>query len=60
MGVLQLALQFNFWIAVTIWNSSYFYFYVVSVFEQITWVVKVVTHHIYNAIHCNSIAIVSK
>jgi hypothetical protein len=46
-GVLQLALQFNFWVAMTIFNSMYFY--VVNVIGQ------VVTHWKYDAIHCNSI-----
>jgi len=38
MGVLQLALQPNFWVAMTTCNSQYFY--VVNVIKQIAWVVE--------------------
>ncbi len=54
MGVLQLALQFNFSIAMSTCNSLYFY--VMSVIKQATWIVRIVTHRIYYAIHYNSIA----
>jgi hypothetical protein len=45
---LQLALQLCFWVAMTTCNSLYLY--LMSVFGQITWVTKVTTHHIYDAI----------
>jgi hypothetical protein len=45
-GVLQLALQFNFWVAEDIYNSLYLY--AMNANGQVT------THHIYDAIHCNS------
>jgi len=54
MGILQLALQFNFGVAMSTCNSLYFY--VVSVIKQVAWIARIVTHHIYDAIHCNSIA----
>jgi hypothetical protein len=47
-GVLQLALHFNFWVAMIICNSSYFYN--MNVFKQVAWVA---THCTYGAIHCN-------
>jgi hypothetical protein len=57
-GVLQLALQFNFWIAMTICNSLYFY--VVSAIGQVAWVTRVATYCMYNATHCNSVATLSQ
>jgi hypothetical protein len=44
MGVLQLALQFSFWVTMTICNSPYFC--IMSVIEQVRWIAKVVIHHI--------------
>jgi hypothetical protein len=49
-GVLQLALQFNFWVAFDTCNSPYLY--VVSAIGQ---VVRVIIHHIYGAVYYNSI-----
>jgi hypothetical protein len=53
--VLQLALQFNFWVIEDTCNTLYLY--VVSVTGQVAWVV---THHIYVTIHCDSIVTLSK
>jgi hypothetical protein len=55
MGVLQLALYLNFWVAPNTSNSLYLY--IVSANEQVAWVA---TNHIYNAIHPNTIATLSK
>jgi hypothetical protein len=52
-GALQVALQFNFWVASDTCNSLYLY--VVNVIEQVVRVAKVITHHIYGATHYNSI-----
>jgi hypothetical protein len=49
--VLQLALQFNFWVASDNCNSPYLY--IVSVIEQVAIVARVVIHRIYNATHYN-------
>jgi len=49
-GVLQLALQLNFWVVNT-YNSLYLY--IMSANGQVVWVV---IHRIYSAIRCNSIA----
>jgi hypothetical protein len=57
-GVLQLALQLNFWIASNISNSPYLH--VVSVIEKITRVAKVATHCIYATTHYNSITTLSQ
>jgi hypothetical protein len=38
MGVLQLVLQFNFWVAQNIYNSLYLY--LMSANEQVAWVAK--------------------
>jgi len=54
-GVLQLALQLNFWVANDTYD--YLYLYVVNVNGQVTWVA---THHIYGATHCNLIVIMLK
>jgi len=51
MGVLQLALQLNFWVALDICNSSYLH--VVSVIKQVARITRVATHHIYGATHYN-------
>jgi hypothetical protein len=56
--VLQLALQFNFWVEMMICNSQYLYD--VSVIGQVAWSARVAIHHIYDAIHCNSIATLFK
>ncbi len=59
-GVLQLALQLNFWVASDICNSEYLY--VVNAIGQVARVARVAihciygaTHHIYGATHYNSI-----
>jgi len=49
-GVLQLALQFNFWVESDICNSLYLY--AVSAIGQVA---RVATHRIYGATHYNSI-----
>jgi hypothetical protein len=54
MGVLQLALYLNSWVAMTTCNSLYFY--VMNVIGQVASVATVTIHHMYNVIHCNSIA----
>ncbi len=46
MGVLQLALQLNFWIAKDTYNTLYLY--AMSANRQVTWIV---THRIYGATH---------
>jgi len=56
-GVLHLALQFNFWVALDTCNSPYLY--VVSAIGQVAGVAKVATHHIYDATHYNSMTILS-
>jgi hypothetical protein len=58
MGVLQLALRFNSWVAMTACNSLYFY--AMNAIGQVAWVAIVTTHHMYDAIDCNSIAIMLK
>jgi hypothetical protein len=50
-NILQLALQFNFWVAND--NCNSLYLYTMSANGQGAWVA---THYIYNAIYCNSIA----
>jgi hypothetical protein len=57
-GALQVALQLNFWIASDTCNSPYLY--VVSAIEQVAKVAKVVTHHICDATHYNSITTLSQ
>jgi hypothetical protein len=49
--VLQLALQFNFWVALDNCNSPYLY--IVSVIKQVAIVATVVIHRIYSATHYN-------
>ncbi len=53
MGVLQLTLQLSFWVAMIICNSSYFY--IMGDIEQVASIVRVVTHHTYNATPSNSL-----
>jgi hypothetical protein len=55
MGVLQLALQFNFWVPLDTCNSSYIN--VVGVIGQVARVARVATHCIHDATHYNSIMI---
>ncbi len=57
-GVLQLALQLNFWVASNTCNSPYLY--IMSVIEQVVTIAKVAIHHIYDAIHYNSITTLSQ
>jgi hypothetical protein len=57
-GVLQLALQLNFWIALDTWNSTYLY--AMTVIKQVTKVARVAIHRIYNATHYNSITTLSQ
>jgi hypothetical protein len=57
-GVLQLALQLNFWVALDICNSPYLY--AMSAIKQVARVVRIAIHHIYGAIHYNSITILSQ
>jgi hypothetical protein len=54
-GVLQLDFQLNFWVTLDTFNSSYLY--TMSVIEQVA---RVATHHIYGAIHYNSITTLSQ
>jgi hypothetical protein len=54
-NALQLTLQLNLWVTLDTCNSLYLY--VVSVNKQVSWVA---IHHIYNATHYNSIAVLSK
>jgi hypothetical protein len=55
MGVLQLALQLNFWIASDVSNLPYLY-----AMNAIGQVARVATYCIYNAIHYNSITTFSQ
>ncbi len=57
-GVLQLALQLNFLIALDTCNLPYLY--AMNVIGQVARVAKVTTHHIYDAIHYNSITTLSQ
>jgi hypothetical protein len=50
-----IVLQFNFWVTMTTRNPPYFY--IANVIKQVA---IVATHHICGAIHCNSIATLSK
>jgi hypothetical protein len=50
-GVLQLALQLNFWVTLDICNSLHLY--AMSVIGQVTRIARVASHHIY--IWCNSL-----
>jgi len=54
-GVLQLALQLNFQVALETCNSPYLY--VVSDIKQVAKVARVATHCIYGATHYNLITI---
>jgi hypothetical protein len=50
-GILQLALQLNFWVALNTCNSPYVY--IVNAIGQVA---KVAIHRIYGAIHYNFVA----
>ncbi len=51
--ILKLVLQFNFWVALDTCNSPYLY--ALNVIKQVARIARVATHHIYSAIHYNSI-----
>jgi hypothetical protein len=58
MGVLQLALQLNFWIASDISNLPYLY--AMNAIGQVARVARIATYRIYNATHYNSITTFSQ